>query len=75
MTLLSTETMPVLEVQNSKNISFDNIHYANGADLLLRVTGDRSQGIRLTNTNTKLAKKDVELGQKVGKKVVVVAAR
>ncbi|MGI4866639.1 MAG: glycoside hydrolase family 28 protein [Janthinobacterium lividum] len=75
VTLLSAETKPVLEVQNSKNISFDNIRYANGADLLLRVTGDRSQGIRLTNTNTKLAKKDVELGQKVGKKVVVVAAR
>lgn len=75
VTLLSADTRPVLEVQNSKNISFDNLRYANGADLLLRVTGDRSQGIRLTNTNTKLAKKDVELGQKVGKKVVVVAAR
>jgi DNA sulfur modification protein DndE len=75
VTLLSTETAPVLEVQNSKNISFDNLRYASGADLLLRVTGDRSQGIRLTNTNTKLAKKDVELGQKVGKKAVVVAAK
>jgi DNA sulfur modification protein DndE len=75
VTLLSTETKPVLEVQNSKNISFDNLRYANGADLLLRVTGDRSQGIKLVNTNTKLAKKDVELGQKVGKKAVVVAAK
>jgi DNA sulfur modification protein DndE len=75
VTLLSTETKPVLEVQNSKNISFDNLHYANGAALLLRVTGDRSQGIRLTNTNTKLAKKDVELGQKLSKKTVVVATR
>ena len=55
VTLLSTETKPVLEVQNSKNISFDNLRYASGADLLLRVTGDRSQGIRLVNTNTKLA--------------------
>jgi DNA sulfur modification protein DndE len=75
VTLLSTETKPVLEVQNSKNISFDNLHYASGAALLLRVTGDRSQGIRLTNTNTKLAKKDVELGQKLSKKTVVVATR
>jgi DNA sulfur modification protein DndE len=75
VTLLSTETKPVLEVQNSKNISFDNLRYANGADLLLRVTGDRSQGIKLVNTNTKLAKKDVELGQKVGKKAVIVAAK
>jgi DNA sulfur modification protein DndE len=75
VTLLTTETKPVLEVQNSKNISFDGIKYASGADLLLRVSGDRSQDIRLTNTNTKLAKKGLELGDKVGKKVVQVAAK
>lgn len=75
VTLLTTDTMPVLEVQNSKNISLDGIHYASGADLLLRVSGDRSQDIRLTNTNAKLAKKEVELGDKVSKKVVQVAAK
>jgi DNA sulfur modification protein DndE len=75
VTLLTKETRPVLEVQNSKNISLDGIKYASGADLLLRVSGDRSQDIRLVNTNTKLAKKGVELGDKVGKKVVQVAAK
>ncbi|AMR29654.1 glycoside hydrolase [Hymenobacter psoromatis] len=75
VTLLTTDTMPVMEVQNSKNISLDGIKYASGADLLLRVSGDRSQDIRLTNTNTKLAKKGLELGDKVGKKVVQVAAK
>jgi DNA sulfur modification protein DndE len=75
VTLITKETRPVLEVQNSKNISLDGIKYASGADLLLRVSGDRSQDIRLTNTNTKLAKKGLELGDKVGKKVVQVAAK
>ena len=75
VTLLSTDTMPVMEVQNSHNITFDGIRYANGADVLLRVTGERSKDIRLINTNTKLAKKDVELGQKLDKKTVVVAQR
>lgn len=75
VTLLSTETAPVMEVQNSHNIALDGIRYANGADLLLRVTGDRSKDIRLTNTNTKLAKKDVQLGDKVAKKTVTVAQR
>ena len=75
VTLLSTETAPVMEVQNSTNIALDGIRYANGADLLLRVTGDRSKDIRLTNTNTKLAKKDVQLGDKVAKKTVTVAQR
>ena len=75
VTLLTTDTKPVMEVQNSKNISLDGIKYASGADLLLRVSGDRSQEIHLTNTNTKLAKKGLELGDKVGKKVVQVAAK
>ena len=75
VTLLSADTRPVLEVQNSRNISLDGIRYASGADLLLRVSGDRSQDIRLTNTNTKLAKQAVQLGEKVGKKAVQVATR
>jgi len=67
--------MPVMEVQNSHNIALDGIRYAKGADLLLRVTGNRSKDIRLTNTNTKLAKKDVQLGEKVAKKTVIMAQR
>ncbi|GAC1599155.1 MAG: hypothetical protein NVS3B25_25840 [Hymenobacter sp.] len=75
VTLLPTDTAPVIEVQNSHNITLDGIRYASGAELLLRVTGDRSKDIRLTNTDTKLAKKDVELGQKVARKTVTVAQR
>jgi DNA sulfur modification protein DndE len=73
VSLYSTETKPVMEVQNSQNITLDNIKYASGADLLLRVTGDRSKAVKLVNTNTKAAKKDVELGQKLSKKVVTVS--
>ncbi|MBD2724503.1 glycosyl hydrolase family 28 protein [Hymenobacter armeniacus] len=75
VSLLSTDTAPVMEVQNSRNLALDGIRYANGAELLLRVTGDRSKDIRLTNTNTKLAKKDVQLGDKVAKKTVITAQR
>jgi DNA sulfur modification protein DndE len=75
VTLLPTDTAPVMEVQNSHNIALDGIRYTNGADLLLRVTGDRSKDIRLTNTNTKLAKKDIQLGEKMSKKTVSVVMR
>lgn len=75
VTLLSADTAPVMEVQNSRNLAFDGIRYANGAELLLRVTGDRSKDIRLTNTDTKKAKKDVQLGDKLAKKTVSVAQR
>ena len=75
VTLLTTDTSPVMEVQNSHSIVLDGIHYPNGADLLLRVTGDRSKDIKLTNTDTKKAKKDVQLGDKLGRKTVNVATR
>jgi DNA sulfur modification protein DndE len=61
--LYSTDTTPVLEVQNSRDITLDGIRYANGADLLLRVTGDRSKAVKLVNTDTKAAKKDLNTGK------------
>ena len=73
--LYCTDTTPVLEVQNSRDITLDGIRYANGADLLLRVTGDRSKAVKLVNTDTKAAKKDLNTGKEVGKKTVTVARK
>jgi DNA sulfur modification protein DndE len=73
--LFSTDTKPVLEVQNSRDITLDGIRYASGASLLLRVTGDRSKTVKVLNTDIKAAKKDVELGQQVSKKTVTVAKK
>ncbi|MBC6992064.1 glycoside hydrolase family 28 protein [Hymenobacter sp. BT491] len=70
VTLLSTETKPVLEVQNSKDITLDNIRYTPGAELLMRITGDRAKNIKLVNTDRSKAKKELELGDKVSKKVL-----
>ncbi|WP_400192987.1 glycoside hydrolase family 28 protein [Hymenobacter sp. B81] len=75
VTLLAKHTMPVMEVQNSKNISLDGIKYTPGAELLMRVTGDRAKDVKLTNTDTKQAKKAVEFGDKVSKKTVTVSQR
>ena len=74
-TLFSSDTTPVPEVQSSRNIALDGIRYADGVDLLLRVTGDRSKDIRLTNTDTKKARRSVELGPKMAKKTVTLATR
>ena len=73
--LLTSNTKPVMEIQNSQNIALDNIRYTNGADVLVRISGDRAKDVKLLNTNTKSAKKDVELGQKVSKKVISVSKR
>ena len=73
VTILSKETKPVLEIQNARDISLDGIKYANGADVLLRVSGDRTKNIKVQNTNTKAAKKDVEMGANAPKKAVSIS--
>ena len=61
VTIFSKETNPVLNVHNSKNITLDKITYGNNAELLLNVSGEKSKGVKLVNTDTKKAKKGVEL--------------
>jgi len=60
VTLISQDTNPVLNVHNSKNITLDKISYASGAELLLNVSGGKSKGVKLVNTDTGKAKKGVE---------------
>lgn len=67
---LLTKDKTVMKVQNSKNVTFDQIRYRTDADLLLKVMGDRSKAIRLLNTDASKAKKEVEFGVGVLSSVV-----
>jgi DNA sulfur modification protein DndE len=69
ITLLPTEKI-MMQVQNSTNITLDDIQYADNADLLLKISGDRSKNIKLFNTDKSKAKKDIELGLNVPKNVL-----
>ena len=75
LTLLPTDTRPVLELQNARGITFDHLRYPAGTDLLLRVSGPASQDIRLPGTDLKLAKQAVQLEGKLSKKTVQLAAK
>ncbi len=54
---LITKQTPVLQVQDSQNITFDKIGYKPSADLLLKVSGERSKAVELLHTDTSKAKK------------------
>jgi polygalacturonase len=56
----SRNTNPVLNIHNSKNITLDKISY-NNAELLLNVSGEKSIGIVVVNTDRSKAKKAVEV--------------
>ncbi|WP_375444439.1 glycoside hydrolase family 28 protein [uncultured Fibrella sp.] len=57
---LITPAKTVMQIQNSRNLTFDTIRYNEGTDLLMYISGDRSKDIKLLNTNTSRAKKVAE---------------
>jgi DNA sulfur modification protein DndE len=54
--LITTETDPVINVQNSHNIIFENIDYNKDAATLFSINGDRSKNIKVSKTDLKKAK-------------------
>ena len=58
--LFTKETDPVINIHNSQNIVMNNIGYNTGAELLLNISGEKSKSIRLSETDTKKAKKRIE---------------
>jgi polygalacturonase len=68
--LISTNTNPVLNIHNSKNITLNNIGYKDGAELLLNVSGEKSNAIRLVNTDASKAKKKLETSYGADEKAV-----
>ncbi len=58
--LYTKQTDPVLNIHNSNAITLDNIRFSTDSKLLLNVSGEKSRGIKLINTDSKNATKDVE---------------
>lgn len=71
ITLESTSTKPLIYIENSSQISLDNIKYQ-AADQLLSINGDRSGQISLSNTNTSTAKTKVEFNYGADKKSLTI---
>jgi DNA sulfur modification protein DndE len=56
ITLYLKKSSPVAYVLNSNNITMNNVKYADSAELLLQVQGDRSKDIAFLNSNLNGAK-------------------
>ncbi len=66
ITVLSKETNPVVDIVQSDSLVFDNIRFKPGAELLFRVSGNRSNNISIKKTDIDKAKEKIkfELGAK-----------
>ena len=64
ITVIPTNTNPVVDIINSDNLVFDNIKYKDGSQLLFRAGGDRTKNIQIKNTDASKAKEKLraELG-------------
>ena len=51
VSLSAAEINPVVYVENSRSILVDDLTYNQNTNLLFKVNGERSKGIRLSNTN------------------------
>jgi len=62
--MISAETNPVVDVVQSDRLTFDNISYKDGSELLFRISGERSKDINIKNTDASKAKEKIayELG-------------
>ncbi|HEY6956471.1 MAG TPA: glycoside hydrolase family 28 protein [Flavisolibacter sp.] len=58
--LITRDINPVMNIHNSQNIVLSKIGYAN-ADLLLNVSGEKSNGIIVSSTDTSKSKKNFEV--------------
>lgn len=61
VSLHTTVTNPVMNVHNSKNITFDRITYNQRSELLLHVTGEKSAKIFLQNTDASKVKRKLKV--------------
>jgi polygalacturonase len=66
--LITKNTNPVINIHNSKDIVLEKIGYKSNAELLLNVTGEKTEGLVLKNTDASKAKKKVEFGFGAGEK-------
>jgi len=66
---LQCENRSVVDVQDSKNLTLDNIAYK-PSEVFLSVKGKRSKDIKVVNTDQSKAKKKVELGAGVSDKII-----
>lgn len=62
--VISAATNPVIDIVHSDKLLFDSITYKDGADLLFRISGDRSNAITISHTDAAKAKEKIryELG-------------
>ncbi|RYF72938.1 MAG: glycoside hydrolase family 28 protein, partial [Cytophagaceae bacterium] len=73
--LITEQTKPVIALDNSSNLTFDAIQYNVGTSQLFTVKGERSQAIRVANTDLSQAQTKAEFSQGAIEKQLVFSPK
>lgn len=68
--LLTTKDETLIHVSNSKNLTFDNIGFSDKIKTIINLNGNRTEKVRLLNTNTTKLQQGIVLGEGVSQKVL-----
>ncbi|MGO4876122.1 glycoside hydrolase family 28 protein [Pedobacter psychrotolerans] len=71
--VITDNSNPVVNIQNSSNINIDKLQYKNGAELLFNVAGDKSKGIKVSGTDASKAKKVSSSAAEVNKNALEIS--
>ena len=66
MRLFTSDTKPVADIANSRNISFGKVDFPVASDVLFRISGERSSDISVANSNMNSPKQKVEFAAGAG---------
>jgi polygalacturonase len=72
--LITKHTKPVIFIENSSKISFDGIQYNDQSEVLISVNGERSQDIKVGNTDLSKARKAKEFSKGAPEKSLILQA-
>ena len=65
LTLLTRDANPLIDVRSSRQLTFDNLRYKPGAELLVNVLGGTSRDVLLLNTDVSNAKRDFQIASEI----------
>ena len=71
--VITENSNPVVDIQNSSNINIDKLQYKSGAALLFNVSGEKSKGIKVSRTDGSKAKKATNMTTDVSKKALEIS--
>lgn len=71
--VITDNSNPIVDIQNSSNINIDKLQYKSGAELLFSVAGNKSKGIKVSGTDGSKAKKTINVSAEVSKNALEIS--